>query len=975
MRAFVTEHRDELGRCRAGQRRGGRDGDDRRPPAPARRCCYDGGFVGVTWPAEAGRPGRHADAAGDRRPGAEPRRRARAGQPDRHRDVRTDGDRATAARTSTRATCKPAAARRRPVVPAVQRAGRRAATSPALRTRAVPTEDGTWRINGQKVWTTLAHVSRLRHRAHPHRPRRRQAPRADDVRRRHEGARGQRAPAAADERRRPTSTRSSSTTSRSPDTERLGDVGDGWRVALTTLMSERLTLGGGGTELGIGIDRRRRARRRTGSATLARGARRRWPARTSAGRTSPRSASATPATASSPRSAAATCPARRPRPASWPAPGPRATSPTSPCACSATTRRTPRPPTASSTWQDAQASLPGPGHRRRHQRGAAQRHRRAGARACPPSRAPTRASRFRESISTAEERAPMNFDLDDEQRDLAAAAARLPAPGTASPAAARAALEAERRHRSRPGSGRAGRQRLRDHHRARGRRRRRRHLLDLAVVAEQAGRVLAGPSLVTFARAAVLLADDAARLRRAGRRQRGRTPSSTATGPVLDAAGRRHLPGAARRRPGAAPAGHGRRLGDPIDPTRGLGRVDASATREVVAAGRRGRAGSRAEQVGRVVLAAEGLGAAGPRASSWASPTPSERHAFGRRDRLLPGGQALPGRRLRAGRAAALAGLVGRLGRRPRTRRAAAGRRRRQGGRRRRRCEQAAETLIQVHGGIGFTWEHDAHLYWRRAKVDRFLLGDEVAAYDEVARALAPGRGGATTRGEPAVAHEHGSHHLARLGRAPDERRSATTSRCSSRAPGTPAARSHERSARVAGGLRRLGVGAGDRVIVLMMNTPEVFITYQAVWRAGRRADAGAVPAEPDRAAPHPGRLRRQGRRRHPRAAAAADGVPARAWTCRSWSSATTEPTPSKSRGHHAVRRAGGRRPAADRAARRRRPRRAALHRRHDRARQGRDALPRGPVDHRRTGCTPWPAGDATPRAPCCRCRSRTPTG
>ncbi|MEU8803247.1 acyl-CoA dehydrogenase family protein [Spirillospora sp. NPDC048819] len=39
-------------------------------------------------------------------------------------------------------------------------------------------------------------------------------------------------------------------------------------------------------------------------------------------------------------------------------------------------------------------------------------------------------------------------------------------------------------------------------------------------------------------------------------------------------------------------------------------------------------------------------------------------------------------------------------------------------------AERAAETLIQVHGGIGFTWEHDAHLFWRRAKVDRALLGD-----------------------------------------------------------------------------------------------------------------------------------------------------------------------------------------------------------------------------------------------------------
>jgi alkylation response protein AidB-like acyl-CoA dehydrogenase len=36
----------------------------------------------------------------------------------------------------------------------------------------------------------------------------------------------------------------------------------------------------------------------------------------------------------------------------------------------------------------------------------------------------------------------------------------------------------------------------------------------------------------------------------------------------------------------------------------------------------------------------------------------------------------------------------------------------------------AAET-IQVHGGIGFTWEHDAHLYFRRAKSSQLLFGDE----------------------------------------------------------------------------------------------------------------------------------------------------------------------------------------------------------------------------------------------------------
>ena len=35
----------------------------------------------------------------------------------------------------------------------------------------------------------------------------------------------------------------------------------------------------------------------------------------------------------------------------------------------------------------------------------------------------------------------------------------------------------------------------------------------------------------------------------------------------------------------------------------------------------------------------------------------------------------------------------------------------------------AAES-IQIHGGIGFTWEHDAHLYLKRAKASELFLGD-----------------------------------------------------------------------------------------------------------------------------------------------------------------------------------------------------------------------------------------------------------
>jgi alkylation response protein AidB-like acyl-CoA dehydrogenase len=41
----------------------------------------------------------------------------------------------------------------------------------------------------------------------------------------------------------------------------------------------------------------------------------------------------------------------------------------------------------------------------------------------------------------------------------------------------------------------------------------------------------------------------------------------------------------------------------------------------------------------------------------------------------------------------------------------------------------AAEN-IQVHGGIGFTWEHPAHLYYRRAKASQLLLGGP-AVYHE----------------------------------------------------------------------------------------------------------------------------------------------------------------------------------------------------------------------------------------------------
>jgi len=37
---------------------------------------------------------------------------------------------------------------------------------------------------------------------------------------------------------------------------------------------------------------------------------------------------------------------------------------------------------------------------------------------------------------------------------------------------------------------------------------------------------------------------------------------------------------------------------------------------------------------------------------------------------------------------------------------------------------QACETSIQVHGGIGFTWDYDLHIYFKRAKHFEPLYGD-----------------------------------------------------------------------------------------------------------------------------------------------------------------------------------------------------------------------------------------------------------
>jgi alkylation response protein AidB-like acyl-CoA dehydrogenase len=52
---------------------------------------------------------------------------------------------------------------------------------------------------------------------------------------------------------------------------------------------------------------------------------------------------------------------------------------------------------------------------------------------------------------------------------------------------------------------------------------------------------------------------------------------------------------------------------------------------------------------------------------------------------------------------------------------------------------RCAEGAIQLHGGLGFTWEQDLHLHYRRAKVSERLLGDPDWLREQVARALLEG--------------------------------------------------------------------------------------------------------------------------------------------------------------------------------------------------------------------------------------------
>jgi alkylation response protein AidB-like acyl-CoA dehydrogenase len=57
---------------------------------------------------------------------------------------------------------------------------------------------------------------------------------------------------------------------------------------------------------------------------------------------------------------------------------------------------------------------------------------------------------------------------------------------------------------------------------------------------------------------------------------------------------------------------------------------------------------------------------------------------------------------------------------------------------------------LQVHGGIGFTWEHDLHLWLKRASADAVMFGDARWHREQVARLVIDGAG--TVASEPSEA-------------------------------------------------------------------------------------------------------------------------------------------------------------------------------------------------------------------------------
>jgi len=245
VRSFLEEHREELGGGAAER------GFDNVVSRQRQALLYDAGYVGVTWPVGAGgRGGTPMQQA------IIDQEMARLGIPALINligigmcgpTVMVHGSDDQKARYLTRLL------RADDVWCQLFSEPASGSDLAALRTKAVQDGEGNWHVSGQKVWTTLAHFSDYGI----------LLTRTDPEVAKHRGLTmfvvNMKDPGVTV---RPLKQMSGGADFNEvffddvviPDAERLGDVGDGWRVALTTLMSERFSLGGSGTEIGPGFE-------------------------------------------------------------------------------------------------------------------------------------------------------------------------------------------------------------------------------------------------------------------------------------------------------------------------------------------------------------------------------------------------------------------------------------------------------------------------------------------------------------------------------------------------------------------------------------------------------------------------------------------------------------------------------------------------------------------------------------------------
>ena len=250
VRTFIEEHRAEM--PRGVEHYNAEDAAELSPRKTWQRTLYDAGFVGVGWPEHlGGRPGTPMQAA------IVAQELSRAGSSPL---INRIGLGMAGPTILTHGTSAQQGRYIKPLLRAdevwCQLFSEPSAGSDlaAVETRATLRGDATtWAISGQKVWTSTAHHSDFGI----------IVARSDDSLPKHRGLTyfvvDMHSPGITI---RPLRQMSGDTGFNEvffdevavPAENVIGEVNGGWRVVLTTLMNERLAIGGGGTDIGIGVN-------------------------------------------------------------------------------------------------------------------------------------------------------------------------------------------------------------------------------------------------------------------------------------------------------------------------------------------------------------------------------------------------------------------------------------------------------------------------------------------------------------------------------------------------------------------------------------------------------------------------------------------------------------------------------------------------------------------------------------------------